>query len=54
MEIKVNCMILRSYTLTVEANTEDEALERVRDMNSLAIAELGNLKDVSVDYIELG
>ena len=53
MEIKVNCMILKSYTVTVEADTEEEALQKVRDMNSLEIAEEGKLKDVAVDYIEI-
>lgn len=54
MEVKVNCMVLKSYTLTIDAKTEEEALQRVREMNSLAVAELGKLKSVDVDYVEIG
>ena len=50
---KVNCMILKSYSLDIEAETEEEALQKVRDMNTLEIAEEGKLKDVAVDYVEI-
>jgi len=51
---RVNCMVLKSYSLSIEAETSDEALEKVRGMTSSEIADEGSLKSVEVDYIEKG
>jgi hypothetical protein len=53
MEYTVNAMILKGYTLSIEARTEEDALEKVRQMTSEEVASQGSLQYADVDYVEI-
>lgn len=52
-EYTVAAQVIKIYYLTIIAESRDEALETVSDMNTLEIAEEGILKDVTSDHIQI-
>ena len=52
MIFHINATTIKTYKLKVRARSEEEALDKVHNMNISEIEEEGDLKDASVDYIE--
>ena len=48
----INCIVLKGYRLHIDAESQEEAIEKVRAMTSKQIDEEGSLQYIDVDYVE--
>ena len=53
MKITVRIQIIKVYDVTVEAVTSEEGLAKVEGMQSVDIAEVGTLKDITTEFAEV-
>jgi len=53
MNYTVSIIVLKGYNLDIQANSEDEALDEVRDMSTQEIQEVGDLQFIESDYAEI-
>lgn len=53
MKYLVSVQVIKVYNVTVEAESSDEAHDKVAKMQSTEIADLGALQDVSTDHIQV-
>lgn len=50
---RVRLQVIKTYTIVVEAEDEDEAIKKVERMQTLTIQEKGEFEDAYTDYIEV-
>jgi hypothetical protein len=52
-EYLVSVQIIKTYNISIEANSAIEAENKVAEMDALDISEQGSLKQVDVEYAEV-